>query len=93
MLFKKYLISQKSGIAYLFPHFFAKIKVDPNYSLPIEEILILNNVIIHIKSIPNKDKNHYYCKIYLEKFLHQLAKRLSQNFFLYYNNGEIWKEK
>ena len=32
-------------------------------SLPIEKMLTLHNVIIHIKSVPNKDKNHYqHCK-------------------------------
>ena len=30
-------------------------------------------VIIHIKSVVNKDKNHYYCKIFLDKSLYQLA--------------------
>ena len=50
-------------------------------SLPIEKIFILNNVTIPIKSILNRDKNHYYCKIYLEKCLYQLAKNNQENFF------------
>ena len=29
-------------------------------SVPIEKILTLHNVIIHIKSVLNKNKNHYY---------------------------------
>ena len=43
-------------------------------TLPIEKILTLHSVIIHIKSVLNKDKNHYYCKIILEKCSYQLAK-------------------
>ena len=31
----RYLISQKSGITYIFSHYFSKIKVDSNDSLPI----------------------------------------------------------
>ena len=47
----------------MFSHYFAKFKVDSYDSLPIEKILMLHNVIIHIKSVPNKDKNHYqHCK-------------------------------
>ena len=54
---------------------FAKIKVDSYDSLPTEKILTLHNVIIHIKSVLNKDKNHYYYKIFLEKCSYQLAKK------------------
>ena len=63
----RYLISLKSGIADIFSHYFAKIKVDSYDSLPIEKILTLHNVIILIKSVLNKDKNHYYYKIFLKK--------------------------
>ena len=68
-------MSLKSGIAYIFSHYFPKIKVDSYGSLPIEKILTLHNVIIHIKSVLNKDKNTYYYKIFLEKCLYQLAKK------------------
>ena len=34
----------------------------------------LHNVIIHIKSVLNKDKNHYYYKIFVEKCSYRLAK-------------------
>ena len=71
----RYFISQKSGITYIFSHYFAKIKVDSYDSLPIEKRLTLHNVIIHIKSVLNKDKNHYYFKIFLEKYSYQLAKK------------------
>ena len=53
-----YLISLKSGITYIFSHYFAKIEVDSYDSLPVEKRLTLRNVIIHIKSVLNKDKNH-----------------------------------
>ena len=71
----RYCISQKSAITYIFSHYFAKIKVDSYDSLPIEKRLTLHNVIIHIKSVLNKDKNHYCYKIFLEKCSYQLAKK------------------
>ena len=71
----RYLISLKSGITYIFSHYFAKIKVDSYDSLTIEEMLTWHNVIILIKSVLNKDKNHYYYKMFLEKCSHRLAKK------------------
>ena len=71
----RYLISLKSGITYIFPHYFPKVKVDSYDSLLIEKILTLHNVIILIKSVLNKDKNHYDCKIFLEECSHELAKK------------------
>ena len=78
----RYLVSLKSGITYFLSHYFAEIKLDSYGSLPIEKILTLQNVIIHIKSILNKDKNYYYCNIFLEKCSHQLTKTQSQICFL-----------
>ena len=71
----RYLISLKSGITYIFSHYFAKIKVDSYDSLTIEKMLTWHNVIILIKSVLNKDKNHYYYKIFLGKCSHQLVKK------------------
>ena len=68
-------MGQKSGITYISSHYFAKMKVDSYDSLPIEKRLNLHNVIIHIKSVLNTDKNHYYYKIFLEKCSYQLAKK------------------
>ena len=62
----------KSGITYLFSHNYAKIKVDSYDSLPLEKTLTFHNVIIHIKSVWNKDQNHYYYSIFLEKPSYQL---------------------
>ena len=42
---------------------------------PIERTLTLHNAVIHIKSVLNRDKNHYYYKIFLEKCSYQLAKK------------------
>ena len=47
---------------------------------PIEKRLTVNNVAIIIESVLTEDKNHYYCKIRLEKCLYQSAKKLSQFF-------------
>ena len=69
----RYLVSLKSSIAYIFSHYFGKIKVDSYDSLPIEKRLAVHNVIILIKSVLNKDKNHYYYNIFLEKCSYQLA--------------------
>ena len=71
----RYLITLKSDIMYIFSHFFANIKVDSYDSLPIEKILILHNIVMHIKSVLYKDKNHYYYKIFLVKCSYQLAKK------------------
>ena len=70
----RYLISVKSSITYIFSHYYAKIKVDSYDYLPIEKRLNLHNVIILIKSVLNKDKNHYYYKTFLRKCSYQLAK-------------------
>ena len=72
----RYLISKpKKQYHIYFSHYFAKIKVDSYDSLPIEKTLTLHNVIMLIKSVLNKDKNHYYYKIFLEKCTYQLAKK------------------
>ena len=54
----RYLLSLKSSMTYIFSHYFTQIKVDSYDSLPIEKTLTLH-VIILIKSVLNKDKNHY----------------------------------
>ena len=77
----RYLISQKRGITYVFSHYYAKIKVDSYDTLPIEKILTLHNVIMHIKSVLNKDQNHYYYNIFSEKCSYQLTKNQWQKLF------------
>ena len=62
-------ISLKSGIIYIFSHYIGKIKVASYDSLRIEKTLTLHNVLILIESVLKKDKNFYYYKIFLEKFV------------------------
>ena len=50
----RYLISQKGGIPFLYQNY-ARIKIDWNE----EETLTLHNVIILIKSVFNKNPNHF----------------------------------
>ena len=76
----RYLISLKGSIAYIFSRYFPKIKIDSYDSLPIEKRFTPHNVTIHITSGINKDKNHYYYEIFIEKCSNQLAKQYSQVF-------------
>ena len=62
-----YFISLKSAITIYFFSLFWKNQVDSHDFLPIEKSLTLHNVIILIKSVINKVKNHYFYKIFLEK--------------------------
>ena len=58
---------EKRGITDSINHNFARIRIDPYNSLPIEKILTFHNVIILIKSVISKNKNSYYYNIFLEK--------------------------
>ena len=53
---------------------YSNIKVDLYDSLPLEKTLTFHNVIIHIKSVWNKDQNHYYSNILLDKCSYHLPK-------------------
>ena len=68
----RYLVSIKSGFTNIISHNYAKIKVDSHDSLPLEKAMIFHVVVIFIKSVFNKDKNNYYCNIFLEKAPHKL---------------------
>ena len=74
-IYSRYPIGVKSGITYLISHNYAKTKVDSYDSLPLEKTLTSHNVIIHMKSVLNKNQNHYYHNIFLQKGLYQLAKK------------------
>ena len=50
-----------------FSYSYASIKVDSDDNLPLEETLNLHNIIIFINLAFNKNKNHYYYNIFLEK--------------------------
>ena len=68
------LVSQKSGITYVFSYNLGKTKGDSYYSLPAEKILNLHNLIILINSVINKEQNHFYYNMFLEKIVYQLTK-------------------
>ena len=63
------------GIAYVFSHNHAKIKIESDDGLTLEETLTLHNVIILINSYTHKDQNYYYNNVFLEKCSYQLAKK------------------
>ena len=63
----KYLIRNKRGVTNKTNHNFRKIRIYSYNSLPIEEILTFHNVIIHSKSVVNKNKNEYYYDVFLGK--------------------------
>ena len=71
----RYLKSLKSGITYVFSHYYSKVKIDSYDSLPLEKVLTLHNLIIFIKSVLNKYQNHYCYNILLKKCSYQLAKK------------------
>ena len=71
----RYLANPKCGITFIFSYYLAKIKSWFFWFFAYWKILTLLNVIIPIKSVLNKDKNHYYYKIFLEKYWYQLARK------------------
>ena len=74
----RHLVSQKSGITYVISHNCSTIKVDSKFAsrvMSLEKALTLNDVIILIKSLFDKNQNNYYYNIHLKKkCLYQLAK-------------------
>ena len=56
----------KSGIASIISHNFARIKAHSYNSLPIEKLLTFH-VITLIKSVVNQNEHNYYYNIFLEK--------------------------
>ena len=42
-------------------------RIDSCYSLSIEEILTFHDVLIFIKLVVNKNKNHFYYNMFLEQ--------------------------
>ena len=55
----RHVVGLINGITYVFFRKYATVKNDSYNSLPLEETLILHNVIVHIKSKFNKDQNLY----------------------------------
>ena len=61
--------SLKSFITDSINHHFVTIRIDSYNSLPIEKILTFHNFTILVKSVVNKNENHYYYNIFLERGL------------------------
>ena len=78
----RYLTSQEKGIACVSSHNYLKINVYSWDSLPLEKKLTLHNVLILIKSILNKDQNHYYYNTFSEKCSYQKLKCNCNKIFL-----------
>ena len=70
----RYIIRVKNGITFVISHNYTNIKVDSFDSLPLEKTLTFHKVITLIKSVFNKNRNHYHYNIFLEKGLYQLPK-------------------
>ena len=70
----RYLIIVKRHYIYNFYNY-ATIKVDSYDSLPVEKTMTFRNVITYVKSVWNRDKNNYYCNIFLEKGSYELPKK------------------
>ena len=69
------------SIAHVFSQSHASVKVYSYDSLPLT--LTFHNVLIHIKSVFNKDQNHYYYNIFLENGSCHYLKITIINKFLY----------
>ena len=72
----RYPIRVKNDITCVFSHvdFFAKIKVN-SYDFCENNTHQIIFIIILMKSVLNKNKNHYYSKIFLKKFSCQSVKK------------------
>ena len=80
-------IFYRSGITHVIFHNDAKINVDKYDSLPLEKTLTFHNVIIHIKSVWNKDPNNCYYNILLEKYSYELPKDNDDNKYFLFNKS------
>ena len=57
----------KSNISDIYSHKYTKIKINFNDELPLEKAITIHNVMILVKSAFDKNHNHYYYKVFLEK--------------------------
>ena len=55
--------------------FLKALKVDSYDSLSLEKTMTFHDVIMLITPVFNKDKNTYYCNIFLEKVSYELHKK------------------
>ena len=63
----RYFISLESDILYVVFYDYEKAKIYSDDDLPLEETLIMYNVVILIKLVFNKNHKQYYYKTFLEK--------------------------
>ena len=56
----RHLITLKSNISNVCSHKYTKTKIHSDNDLPLEKALNTENVVIFIKSVFNKNHNHYY---------------------------------
>ena len=66
-------------VLHVFSHNYAKIEINSDDNLPLQT-MTLHNEIILIKSVFNKDQNHYYY-IFRKIFLSISEKIIATNFF------------
>ena len=52
-----------------------KIKIDSDEDLPLEKTLRMYKIRVLIKSVFNRNHNHYYCVLLSEKFLYKQRKK------------------
>ena len=64
-------MSEKNDAKFIINHNFARIRIDSDNSLPIENTLTFHNVITLITPVVNKNKNSYYFNVFLEKGLNE----------------------
>ena len=71
----RYSVSQKSGITYVFPHYYTKIKVDSYYFLAIEYTTIIHSQKnVPINQLKNNDNNFFDIIIILRSCDTKVAK-------------------
>ena len=71
----RYFKIRKCCVTYVLTYKYEKIKIDSCGSLHLGEALTLDNVIMFIKSVLNKNRNLHYYNMLLEECLYQLTKR------------------
>ena len=79
----RYFIRVTSGITHAFLSLLPERQSLILWFFAYRKKLTLQNVIIHLKLIINRYKNHYYYNIFLEKCLCQLPKKQWQAHFWY----------
>ena len=57
----------KSNIWDFYSHNYTKIKINLDDDLPFEKRLNVQNVVIIIKSVFNKNNNHYYYETFIQE--------------------------